>query len=113
MAARAEVASGVNRDCASGDSVATENREQAYRARCQRCAVNRAAGCNRTGESQFADAVVTGCAREAVVAGRGAAQGRANRFNAGVGTRLQVAARAEVASGINRDCACCDNVTVY
>ena len=92
MTARAEVARRIDGDCASGDIVTTENREQAYCARSESIAVNRAASCNRAGQCQFADAVVTGCAHEAVVVRICAAQGRANRFNASIGTRLQVTA---------------------
>ena len=92
MATRAGVASRVDRNCARRDIIAAENSEEAYCAGGQRCAVNRAAICDGAGEGKLADAIVASCTCKAVVACICAAQGRANRFNASIGTRLQVTA---------------------
>ena len=68
MATRAEVASRVNRNRASGNIVTAHYCKQAYNARGQEITVNRAAIGDGAGQGEFADAVVAGCACKAVVA---------------------------------------------
>ena len=68
MAAGAEVTSRVNRNRASGNIVTAHHCKQAYNARGQEITVNRAAIGDGAGQGEFADAVVAGCASEAVVA---------------------------------------------